>query len=215
VAAFIEAGKSFGGVPLEGFALDTKVNIMVALPMVFEPIPNEVMIYGATLQSSDFGDGALTLASWVQRLWCTNLAIASEDLRKVHLGARLSEDLRLSQRTYELDTQTMASAVADLTNRTLSADAVNQYMGLLQKANEKKLDISKAKEWLKKNLLKGEVDAVTEAFNGADVEMLPPGNTNWRLSNAISWVAGNKIADEGRKIEVMRIAGQAIELAAA
>lgn len=211
VEAFIQAVQSLGAIPLEGYALETKIALKAALPLVFEPVPNEVMIYGVALENSDFGNGALSLRSWIERLWCTNFAIASEDLRKIHLGARMTEDLKLSQRTYDLDTQTMASAINDLVNRTLSGDAVNQYMGLISKANEEKLEWGKAREFLKKNLLKGEVDAVTEAFNGADIEMLPPGNSNWRFSNAISWVAGNKIENEERKLELMKVAGKVLE----
>jgi len=65
--------------------------------------------------------------------------------------------------------------------------------------------------FLKKNLRKGEVDAVVEAFNSPEVEMLPPGSTTWRMSNAISWIANTKVEDEGRKLEVMKVAGAMLD----
>lgn len=211
---FIGAVMKLGAVPLDGYAMETKIALKAVLPLVFEPVPNEVMIYGVVLENSDFGNGALSLRTFVERLWCTNRAIATEDLRKVHLGARLSENLQLSQRTYELDTQTVASAVSDIVGQNLAADSVNEYMGLIQKANDQGLDALKAKDFLKKNLLKGEAEAVIEAYNSPEVVMLPAGNTTWRMSNAISWIANTKVEDEERKLHVMKVAGQILAAAA-
>ena len=211
VDQFIQAVATFGAVPLDGYALETKIAVKAVLPYVFEPVPNEVMIFGVALENSDFGQGALSLRTFVERLWCTNRAISTEDLRKIHLGARLGEDLQLSQRTYDLDTQTMASAAQDIVQRSLAAENVNEYMGLIQKANSEKIDAKNVMGFLKKNLRKGEVENVLEAFNSPEVEMLPPGSTTWRMSNAISWIANTKVEDEGRKLEVMKIAGAILD----
>jgi len=43
--------------------------------------------------------------------------------------------------------------------------------------------------------------------------MLPPGNTTWRLSNAVSWVAG-KMNDSERKLDLMKAAGALLPKAA-
>jgi hypothetical protein len=211
VDQFIQAVATFGAVPLDGYALETKIAVKAVLPYVFEPVPHEVMIFGVALENSDFGQGALSLRTFVERLWCTNRAISTEDLRKIHLGARLGEDLQLSQRTYDLDTQTMASAAQDIVQRSLAAENVNEYMGLIEKANTEKIDPKNVMGFLKKNLRKGEVDAVVEAFNSPEVEMLPPGSTTWRMSNAISWIANTKVEDEGRKLEVMKVAGAMLD----
>jgi hypothetical protein len=205
--AFIGGVRKFGAVPVDGYALDTKVAVKVVLPMVFEPVDNEVMIFGAAFENSDFGNGAISVRTFVERLWCTNRAISNEDLRKIHIGGRLSEDLQLSQRTYDLDTQTMASAVQDITQHTLSAGNVNRFLEAIKVANEQKIKIRSMKDFLAKNLNKTEAGAVIEAFNSPDIEMLPAGNTAWRMSNAISWIANTKIEDEERKLEVMKVAG--------
>ncbi len=211
VDQFIQAVATFGAVPLDGYALETKIAVKAVLPYVFEPVPHEVMIFGVALENSDFGQGALSLRTFVERLWCTNRAISTEDLRKIHLGARLGEDLQLSQRTYDLDTQTMASAAQDIVQRSLAAENVNEYMGIIKTANEQKIDPKNVMAFLKKNLRKGEVENVLEAFNSPEVEMLPPGSTTWRMSNAISWIANTKVEDEGRKLEVMKIAGAILD----
>jgi hypothetical protein len=180
------------------------------LDMVFEPVPNEVMAFGVSLENSDYGDGALSLRAVLMRGWCTNLAMMEETLRKVHLGARLREDLQLSQRTYELDSETMASAVRDLVQKVLNPGSVNEYLSLIKQANDQKLDGWNVKDFLRKNLTKGEGEAVIEKFNSADVELLPPGNTKWRMSNAISWLAG-QTKDEHRQLEISKVAGLVIK----
>jgi len=211
VEQFALAMKKYGAVPLDGYALDTKICIKAVLPYVFEPVPHEVMIFGVALENSDFGDGKLALRTFTERLWCTNRAIRSEEISKIHLGARLSEDLQLSQKTYELDSETMASATFDVMTKALSAESVNEFTALIQKAHEQKIDPFKTEAWLKKNLRKEEVEAVMEAYKSAEIEMLPPGSSAWRMSNAISWIANTKIEDEGRKLEVMKLAGTVVE----
>ena len=206
VDEFIQAAMSFGAIPLDGFALQTKIAIKAVLPMVFEPVPHEVLIFGVALENSDFGNGALSLRTFMERLWCTNRAISSEDLRKIHLGARLGEDLHLSQRTYELDTQTMASAANDIVVRSLSAESVNGFLETIKKANEEKIEPHRINEFLKRHLSKEEAGKVIEAYNSPEIEMLPPGNTVYRMSNAISWIA-NGVEDEDRKLELMKVAG--------
>jgi hypothetical protein len=47
------------------------------------------------------------------------------------------------------------------------------------------------------------------AYNSPDTYNLPAGNTTWRLSNAISWIAG-KTEDSERKLELMKLAGEVL-----
>ena len=58
--------------------------------------------------------------------------VRGEDLlAKVHLGSRLTEDTVYSQRTYELDTQTMISALGDVTERAFDrakVEAIKQAL---------------------------------------------------------------------------------------
>src|SRR5262249_55027027 len=80
------------------------------------------------------------------------------------------------------------------------------------KANDEKIEPQKVGERLRKVLTKGEVDQVVQTFNSPDVENLPPGNTTWRLSNALSWVAG-KLTDAERKLDLMKLAGSGVKVA--
>ncbi len=48
-----------------------------------------------------------------------------------------------------------------------------------------------------------------EAYNSVDTVNMPAGNSMWRLSNAISWVAG-KTEDPERNLELNKVARQMI-----
>lgn len=206
VESFAVACQRLGAVPCEGHALETKIMLKAMLPVVFEPVPNEVMCVGVALENSDFGNGALSLRSFVLRLWCTNLAIADQNVREVHLGARLAEDIEWSDETYVVDTKRMALMVGDVVRGQLGPAKVDKLMAAIVKANADKIDPRRALEALGRDLTKGEVAQVVEKFNAPDVELLPPGNTKWRLSNAVSWLAG-QVVDEERAIELQKVAG--------
>lgn len=210
--AFVGAAQKVGAIPVDGYALDTKVMLKAVLPMIFEPVPHEVMLFGVAFETSDFGNGKLSIRSFVDRLWCTNRAISTDDLAKVHIGGRLTEDMDLSHHTYELDTKTMASAAKDVVRKSLGAGNVNLFLEGIKRANEQKIEGRAISDFLKaQKLTKVEQEKVIEAFNSPEVEMLPAGMTTWRMSNAISWIANTQVEDEERKIDLMKIAGTAID----
>lgn len=210
--AFIAAIARYGGRPVDGFALQTKMNVRAILPMIFEPFPGEIMAFGAQLSDSDFGDGKLTVSGFVLRMWCTNLATTEDVLSQIHLGRRLSDSVTFSQQTLELDTAAMASAINDVAGHVLGAPAVNNYLGLIKKANDDKIEPAQIQAWVKKNLTKAESNDAIEKFNSPDVELLPPGQTKWRWSNALSWLA-NETEDEHRKLELQEYAGGILKAA--
>lgn len=207
--AFATAAQGVGAVPVDGNVLDTKVAIKALLPRVFEPVPNEVMAFGVQLSNSDFGDGALSLRFFMLRLWCTNYATTDEALRQVHLGGQLPSDVSFSERTYQLDTRRSASMISDLMGSELGPDRVNKACELIQAADAAKVESSQVSAFLKKHLGVGDADQVVTAFNSADVENLPPGQTAWRLSNAVSWIAG-QTRDEGKRLDLERVAALAL-----
>lgn len=204
--AFVGAIARFGARPVDGFALQTKMNVRAILPMIFEPFPGEIMAFGAQLTDSDFGDSKLAMSGFVLRMWCTNLATTEDVLSQVHLGRKLSDAVEFSDRTLQLDTQAMASAINDVAGHVLSPVAVNRYLDLVRKANDEKIEPTQIHSWAKKNLTKAETEKAVEKFTSPDVEMLPPGQTRWRWSNALSWLA-NETEDEHRKLELQDFAG--------
>jgi hypothetical protein len=209
IEAFATEVQRKGALPYNGYVTDTKVAIQAIMPEVYEPVPGELVAYGLSLENSDFGNGALSVRAYLLRIWCSNLAITQEEMRQVHLGRRLDESMIYSQRTYELDAETTVSALRDVIGAQLNAEALHNRMESIREANTTALDPAAAKETLKKVLLKSETEEVIEAYNSPDTYNLPAGNTSWRLSNAISWIAG-KTEDAERKLELMKIAGDVL-----
>jgi hypothetical protein len=206
VEAFATAVQAKGAMPYAGYVTDTKIAIQAVFPEVYEPIPGEVMAYGLSLENSDFGAGALSIRAYLLRIWCTNMAITDETMRQVHLGRRLDENMVYSQKTYELDSETTVSALKDVIAVQFDAKSLETRMDAVRVANEQEVSPAAAKERLKKLLSKGEAEKASAAFESADTFNLPAGSTTWRLSNAISWIAGST-EDTERKLDLMRIAG--------
>jgi hypothetical protein len=203
-----------GAVIVDAVTSDVRIAVRAMLPTLFQPVAGEVVVFGVNFANSDFGCGAVELSSYMLRVWCVNAATTEDVLRHVHLGRRLPDDLAFSQRTYELDSQTMASAVSDMTGKLLEPARIEALVGKIRTAAGTTIDAKAALVGLKKELSKAEVDRVAEAFNSPDVEMLPAGNTAWRFSNALSWVA-RQMEDQRRRLELEGIAGRVLDVKAA
>jgi len=212
VEAFCGASQEAGLVPVMGHATETRVALKAMLPVVFEPAPNEIMAFGLEWENSDFGAGAHSCRVFMLRLWCTNFAIAERALRQVHLGKKM-DDVGFSSRTYQLEAQAQASALGDIVRGALAPERIAAYCNVIAAASVDKIDAGRELAKLKA-LTKGERTEVAEAFNSPDVEMMPAGNTMWRLSNAISWVA-QKADGEDRRLELEKLAGDVLPCKAA
>jgi len=212
IEAFAKACGKIGAVPVEGIGGDLRWAVKAILPMVFQPAAKrgmeEVLAFGLQLSNSDFGKGVLGLNAFCTRLVCTNTATLEQVMRQVHLGKRLSDDMEFSKETYLLDTKTQVSAIQDMVQQVLAPDKVNALVGCIGEALETRIDPKQAwQELPKMGLLKGEVDKIKEVFMDGDVEVLPRGTTQARLSNAVSWFAKSAPTAE-RRLELEEIAGQ-------
>src|SRR5207253_856007 len=92
----------------------------------------------------------------------------------------------------------------------LGPEAIEKMVSQVRAANATELDPDKALATLKKNVSKDQEQKIRDKFNSTDVELLPPGNTAWRFSNAISWLAG-QVDDADEKLDLQRLAGQVVE----
>jgi hypothetical protein len=209
IEAFVTGVQRLGALPYKGIATDTKVCIQAILPDVFDAIPGEVIAFVLSLENSDFGNGALSLRVGALRIWCDNLAVFEENMRQIHLGRRLDENIVFSQKTYVLDTKTTVSALEDIINAQLNREGLKRRMELLAVNATKAVDPQAAMRMLKDALGVGQAQAVIDAYKSADIEMLPAGNNAWRLSNAISWVGG-KETDGEKKLELLKLAGRVL-----
>jgi hypothetical protein len=209
IEAFVTGVQRLGALPYKGIVTDTKVAIQAILPDVFDVIPGEVIAFVLSLENSDFGNGALSLRVGALRIWCDNLAVFEENMRQIHLGRRLDENIVFSQRTYLLDTKTTVSALEDIIGVQLNREGLKRRMELLAVTAQKAVDPQAAMKMLKHSLGVGQAQQVIDAYKSADIEMLPAGNDAWRLSNAISWIAG-KETDGEKKLDLMKLAGKVL-----
>lgn len=204
--AFMGMCTGIGLVPIEGVASDTKCRIRAVLPRVFEPVDNEVMIFGLEFGNSDYGDGGVVVNMWMMRVACTNLAVVQKGLRQVHLGGRLPDDLQLSAATYASDAKTVALALADVGNSLIGPDPVHRMLNAVKDASEKTLT-EQGIDGLLKGLDKGEAATIKTVYNSPDDLNLPPGESVYRLSNAVSFFAQSRGLDPNRRIQLQELAG--------
>lgn len=208
--AFVQECQALGALPIDGFALETKVKLRAVLPYVFEPLDNEVMLFGLEWGTSDFGDGGHTVSLWAMRVWCTNTAVMDEVLRQVHIGGRISDDVEYSEKTYRLDTELHESKLRDIVRHTIGPERVNSYLQAIKNAGENEIKSKDALAVLKRKLTPIEAEEAITVFDSNDTQNLPAGENRLRLSNAVSWIAQAKGRTQERRLELERFAGDLI-----
>lgn len=197
-----------GAVPYYGTATDTRVALKALVPEIVEPVPGEYMVLGLEWGNSDYGNGPHRLAQFGIRVACLNGMTRDSVLREIHVGGRLSDnDIRYSQRTYELDTRASVSALKDTVRGVLGSGARTKFLDSIRAANEREVTAESLRRTAK-NLPEKTKKAVVDAFTSSDVINLPAGNTAWRASNAISWIA--KTATGDTRLDLERLAGKIV-----
>ena len=207
--AFAGECQKTGAVPVDGVVTETRMTLRALLPTVYEPVPGEVVAFGVEWGNSDYGAAAHSVRAFMLRVWCLNGATMENSLSQVHLGRGISDDVELSKKTYDLDTRTSVSAMRDIVGGLLSPRRVEHAIATVRGSAEKLVEWKHVAPALSKALLKGELASVRDSFESPDVYNLPAGNSMWRVSNAISWIAGST-ADADRKLELQRLAGQVL-----
>lgn len=214
--AFIQEASNQGAVIADAYMNDTKIWAETILPTpITIPTKNngEVIIFaGARLSTSDYGDGAVNMRSFLLNGACLNGMVRENIMKQVHLGGKLGENLALSQHTYELDTKTTASAVTDFTKNLFSKDTIEAKAIEIQGASE--IEIDPAKE-IKKltssgNLLKAEGEAIAQLLMKNDPEDgVQGGATLWKLTQAITAHARELTPERSRDLQ--EISGNLME----
>lgn len=204
--AFVGEARRLGAVPYEGMGSDVRVFLRAIIPTVIEPVPGEAMVLGVEWSNSDYGCGTYSISAFAMRLICLNGMVGANHSKNVHLGGRLGDNIEFSAETYRRDTRTMVSATGDVVRAALGPAAIETQMAAIRHAHSTETNWSKAFAKVSKALSKAEALKVQSAFDGPDVVNLPAGQTMWRFSNALSWVA-NATEDAERKAELQGMAG--------
>ena len=193
LTAFVQEAAQQGAVISDAYMNDTKVwaETILPQPLVIPTAKNgDVIIFaGARFSTSDYGDGAVDMRSFLLNGACLNGMVRESVMKQVHLGSKLPDNLRLSQETYELDTKTTVSAVRDLTSGLFSRDTLMQKAYEIQGASEMEVDLDRELNNLTKNghLLKQEGQEVQKILMRNDPEDGVQGAaTLWKLTQAIT-----------------------------
>lgn len=207
LTAFITEAAGQGAVVADAYMTDTKVWAETILPQPFI-VPTakngDVVIFaGARFSTSDYGDGSVDMRAFLLNGACLNGMVRESVMRQVHLGSKLPDTLALSQRTYELDTQTTVSAVRDLTAGLYSKDTILQKAYEIQGASEIEVDLDSEIKRLTRDggLLKQEGEAVQKILLKNDPDDGVQGaSTLWKLTQAITAHARDLAPDRARDL---------------
>lgn len=207
LTAFIQEAGGQGAVISDAYMNDTKVwaETILPQPLVVPTAKNgDVVIFaGARFSTSDYGDGAVDMRAFLLNGACLNGMVRESVMKQVHLGSKLPDNLQLSNRTYELDTQTTVSAVRDLTKGLFSKENLMKKAREIQGASEIDVDFEHELKNLTKNgsLLKTESKEVEKLLMKNDPEDGVQGAaTLWKLTQAITAHARELTPERSREL---------------
>lgn len=205
VDTIAKVAKEVGAVPWSGTLTDTRSSIQMVIPRVIM-LNGDPVIYGGTWSHSDFGNGIHGFSEFILRMTCLNGATALNVLRQVHLGGRLSDNFEFSERTVRLDTEANVAALEDTARGLLSAGYADKLTERLTALSSKPYTTAQLRA-VTKGMAKATAKLITDAFESEDVINLPPGDTQWRASNAVSWVAQHT-EDSEQRLDLEKLAGK-------
>jgi hypothetical protein len=205
--AFAQGCEQVGAVPVDGVGGEVRLAVRAIIPTVLEPVPGEYVTLGLEWRNSDFGAGAYAINAYLLRCACLNGVVVSREVRAVHVGGRLDESTLWSDRTKDLDLRTLVSQTRDAVAGLLGEKGREELFASVQRAHAAAITPEAAKARLTKKLTKAETGSVIEAFQGDDVVNLPPVQSRYRLSQAISWLANREGTSEERRLELQTVAG--------
>ena len=207
LTAFVQEAAGQGAVISDAYMNDTKVWAETILPQpLVVPTANngDVIIFaGARFSTSDYGDGAVDMRAFLLNGVCLNGMVRESVMKQVHLGSKLPDNLAISQRTYELDTQTTVSAIRDLTKGLFSREALERKAYEIQGASEIEVDFESEIHKLVKSsaLQKQEGKEVEKLLMKNDPEDgVQGGATLWKLTQAITAHARELSPERSREL---------------
>ena len=206
--ALVGEFQKYGATPYDATATMTRVAVKALVPEIIEPMPGEYMVRGIEWSNSDYGNGPHSVRQFALRVVCLNGMTRENLLREVHIGGRLGESIEFSDRTYQRDTAANVSALQDIARHALGPASKDSLMNRIRAAHER--DYSERQLLgTTKALPRAVQKTVVDAFTSQDIINLPAGNTAWRASNAISWIARHTDNPEMR-LDLERMAGSVV-----
>lgn len=206
-STFIAAAQASGAV-----IADAHYNGLTGYLEVIRPdvivIPTEnngiqYICFGVQFSNSDFGSRALEMRAFNFVVRCANGWVTQSVMRNVHLGARLPDNLELSQETYDLDTRTKASLVKDTIGQLMDPERLLKYSIQVQEASKITIDLAtEVKSLPQMGVNDSEIKGLEKLFmeNNPD-DNLGGGNTLFKLAQGLSAVSRDSSATRKRELD--------------
>lgn len=210
--AFVETAKGMGAVPVSGHATETRVAVRAIIPTIHQPYPGEALAFGLNYSNSDFGAGSFNITMFALRLKCLNGAVGDSELRAVHSGARIADNIQFSRDTHQKTTRALAAQTRDVVRALLAAPAVEQRLAAIRSVASKEVTFEEAWKSVGKSLGKGDKEAVKAAFESPDEHNMPAGSTMYRFANALSWVANSEKVGEEKRLDLQALSGKLLKI---
>lgn len=218
---FLSGCMSVGARPIQATLGDLTFSLKSVVPRIYEPIPDEHVVFGFAWSNSDFGAGKMAIAMVVCRVSSGTIAVLEDIYTRVHRGPTLSEQ-DLNRSPIEL-AQAVEHRVGDF-HRAMEERANPQMLkklsDLIAYASSKELDWEKFKVRVEK-LVSEDAAKTVELFLAADASDIidlprpkkgPDGKavpTRWWAANVLSYLAENETYRD-RKEEMQALAGKVL-----
>lgn len=219
---FIEQCGLHGAQPIDARRTPLKAVLKCVQPVIYEPVPGEFVAFGATYTNSDFGDGSLLVQGVILRISSGTSAVLESHLRKVHLGAVISEaEIELSEETLAKESETHVSAVKDMVKDVFSEPNIERSLKLIELSITRKIPWSQLSGQLKELLNQDEVASMAELLKGTrgGIVDLPPVTLNetgdpeanaWWAAAALGIIA-SRVEDVDRRTSIQELAGKVLK----
>ena len=165
---------------------------------------NDHHVRGVIFSNSEVGAGSFRAEAFVMRLVCSNGMIGMDKMARVHLGSKMAPGMYVSDRTRELEAETVASKCQDIVETVFDREKFDAWMEQYRATTDVQLknpmDATKnviGNFKLNENL---EKDIMNALISEGDP-------TQYGLINALTAHA-QKIQRPELKIEIEKVAGQ-------
>ena len=194
------------------FVDDTRSWIDIMIPELFtitsEKNGTIYFVMGVRMSSSDFGDGAFQIQTYMINIVCNNGMTRETPIREIHLGKKLPDHIQFSDRTHMLDTELSISTMGDVIGQSFTNNSIARNLNQISKSTniiiEPKNELAKLNTFTvdEKKLIIDELIA-NNPEHGVYGE-----NSVWKLAQAMTYV-GNTLSGR-RQREIDEIAGNYI-----
>lgn len=213
--SFLTAARDSKSVLVDAYAGETRGFLEVINPEIVEfDTPQNgrnYAVFGARIRNSDFGDGALSVSTFMMNVRCLNGLVGENQLNERHLGGRIPDNIIISDDTMRKETAAKAGIVRDVMSTIYHPDNVRKMIGKIENASARTVDIPEQIKLLPKlGLTVGESENVGKLMMENDpANGLEGSPTLWKLVNGLTAVARD--AKPERKRELEEIAGSMLK----